>query len=95
MGTRARGAGGALLELRKGALSCHRLLPAPPSAVVTAAVDDAQGVVAVLLDDQDGTALLLARDGSDLPVVEEHRGVAAVFKGDFLGNGREQVALLS
>lgn len=95
VGARARGGGGALLELQRGALSCHRLLPAPPSAVVTAAVDDAQGVVAVLLDDQDGTALLLARDGSDLPVVEEHRGITAVFKGDFLGNGREQVALLS
>ncbi|CAM9387302.1 unnamed protein product, partial [Ectocarpus fasciculatus] len=87
--------GGALLELQGGALSCARLLPAPPSSVMAAAVDDAQGVLVVLLADQAGTALLLARDGCDLPVVEEHRGIAAAFKGDFLGNGREQVALLS
>ncbi|CAM9762274.1 unnamed protein product, partial [Sphacelaria rigidula] len=87
---------GALLELQEGgALSCARSLPAPPSAVVTAAVDDGRGVLVVLLEDSDGTALLLARDGCDFPVVEEYRGVAAVFTGDFLGNGREQVALLS
>ncbi|CAN0091070.1 unnamed protein product [Pylaiella littoralis] len=90
----AGGGGGALLELQGGTLCCSRLLPAPPSAVVTAAVDDAQGVLAVLLADQARTALLLARDGSDLPVVEQHRGIAAAFAGDFLGNGREQVALL-
>ncbi|CAM9765008.1 unnamed protein product [Ectocarpus sp. 4 AP-2014] len=93
--TATEGDGGALLELQKGALSCARLLPAPPSSVMAAAVDDAQGVLAVLLADQAGTALLLARDGCDFPVVEEHRGIAAAFKGDFLGNGREQVALLS
>ncbi|CAM9408487.1 unnamed protein product [Ectocarpus sp. 12 AP-2014] len=93
--TTAEGNGGALLELQRGALSCARLLPAPPSLVMAAAVDDAQGVLAVLLADQAGTALLLARDGCDFPVVEEHRGIAAAFKGDFLGNGREQVAFLS
>ena len=88
------GSGGVLLELQGGTLSSSRLLPAPPSAIVSAAVDDAQGVLAVLLADQAGTALLLARDGSDFPVVEQHRGVTAAFKGDFLGNGREQVAFL-
>lgn len=93
-GARARGGGGALLELQGGTLSCSRLLPAPPSSVMTAAVDDAQGVLVVLLADQARTALLLARDGSDLPVVEQHRGIAAAFAGDFLGSGREQVALL-
>ncbi|CAN0064723.1 unnamed protein product [Ectocarpus sp. 6 AP-2014] len=93
--TAAEGNGGALLELQRGALSCARLLPTPPSSVMAAAVDDAQGVLAVLLADQAGTALLLARDGCEFPVVEEHRGIAAAFKGDFLGNGREQVALLS
>lgn len=89
------GAGGALLELQGGgALSCARLLPAPAWAVTTAAVDDGQGVLVVLLSDMVGTALLLARDGSEFPIVEEYRGVAAAFAGDFLGNGREQVALL-
>lgn len=86
---------GALLELRGGGiLSCARSLPAPPSAIVSAAVDDGKGVLAVLLADSAGTALLLARDGANFPVVEEYRGVAAAFAGDFLGNGREQVALL-
>lgn len=91
----AGGAGGALLELQGGgALSCARSLPAPAWAVTTAAVDDGQGVLVVLLSDTVGTALLLARDGSEFPIVEEYRGVAAAFAGDFLGNGREQVALL-
>eukprot|EP00752_Nemacystus_decipiens_P012419 g11002.t1 len=85
---------GVLLELQGGTLSGSRLLPAPPSAVMPAAVDDAHGVLVVLLADLAGTAMLLARDGSDFPVVEQHRGVTAAFTGDFLGNGREQVAFL-
>ena len=90
-----RDGGGVLLELQgEGTLSCSRSLPAPPWAVMTAAVDDAQGVLVVLLADAAGTALLLARDGSGFPVVEEYRAVAAAFAGDFLDNGREQVALL-
>lgn len=85
--------GGSLMELRRGgALSCSLSLPAPPRAVMTAAVDDARGVLAVLLADEFGTALLLARDGSELPIVEQYRGVAFAHSGDFLGNGREQVA---
>lgn len=87
--------GGTLLELQGGsALSCTRSLPAPPCSIMSAAVDDGQGILAVLLADAACTALLLARDGSSFPVVEEYRGVAATFTGDFLGNGREQVALL-
>lgn len=93
-GTR-RQVGGLLLELQGGiTLSCSRSLPAPPLAITPAAVDDAHGVLVALLADAAGTALLLARDGSDFPVVEEYRGVAATFTGDFLGNGREQVVLL-
>ena len=85
--------GGSVMELRGGgALSCSRSLPAPPRAVMTAAVDDARGVLVVLLADAAGTALLLARDGCELSIVEEYRGVAFAHAGDFLGNGREQVA---
>ena len=46
----------------------------------------------VLLADAAGKALLLSRDGCELPIVEEFRGVAFAHAGDFLGNGREQVA---
>lgn len=96
IGTGGSGAGGSLLELQGGgALSCARSLPAPPLSITVAAVDDGKGILAVLLADPAGTALLLARDGSNFPVVEEYRGVAALFTGDFLGNGREQVALLA
>lgn len=85
--------GGSLMELRTGgALSSSLSLPAPPRAVMTAAVDDARGVLVVLLADEVGTALLLARDGGKLPIVEQYRGVAFAHSGDFLGNGREQVA---
>lgn len=88
--------GGSLMELRRsGALSCSLSLPAPPRAVMTAAVDDARGVLAVVLADEFGTALLIARDGSELPIVEQYRGVAFAHSGDFLGNGREQVAFFS
>ncbi|CAM9685556.1 unnamed protein product [Discosporangium mesarthrocarpum] len=89
------GGGGVLLELCGGVLSRVRLLPAPPVSVEVALVDDGEGVVVVLLEDHQGTALLLACDGngSDLPV-EEYRGVGQVYVGDFLGTGREQVALL-
>lgn len=86
---------GALWELQGGrALSCARSLPAPPVSITSAAVDDGNGILAVLLGDVSGTALLIARDGSEFPVVEEYQGVSAIFSGDFLGNGREQVALL-
>lgn len=85
---------GALWELHGQALACARPLPAPPRAVCSAAVDDGQGVLVVLLADEVSTALVLARDGSEFPLVEEYQGVSTAFAGDFLGNGREQVVLL-
>ncbi|CAM9546453.1 unnamed protein product [Choristocarpus tenellus] len=85
---------GVLLAVCGGALSCDRQLPAPPLSVTVAAVDDAEGVVAVVLSDVEQTALILARDGSDLLPIEEYRGVGQLFVGDFLSNGREQVALI-
>ncbi|CAM9480093.1 unnamed protein product, partial [Phaeothamnion confervicola] len=67
-----------------------------PVDILPVSVDDSRGVLAVRLAGPEKAVKLVATEAGGPPpaVVEEYRGVSAVLKGDFLGNGREQLVLL-